>query len=79
MVETYFTFRNDFPQYYWLSNVALFAPGYFVVSVYEEFASYSSRLFTAVLLIGILTLLSKVPEVSVGMKRYFLHTIIYAI
>lgn len=45
MVETYFTFRNDFPQYYWLSNVALFAPGYFVVSVYEEFASYSSRLF----------------------------------
>lgn len=43
MVETYFTFRNDFPQYYWLSNVALFAPGFFGVSVYKEFATYDTR------------------------------------
>ena len=47
-VETYFAFRSDHPEYYWLSNRAVYSRSgdlfqNFYVTVYDEFASVDVR------------------------------------
>ncbi len=37
LVETYFTFRHDNPQYFWLANRVLFGSGRIIVLTYDEF------------------------------------------
>lgn len=48
LLETYFTFRNDNPQYFWLSNVVLYASDYSYVGIvtYDQYISGETRLQT---------------------------------
>ncbi|MDD3363026.1 MAG: dockerin type I domain-containing protein [Hespellia sp.] len=39
VIETYFTFRNDNPQYFWLSNWVVYGPNSIVVLTYADYAN----------------------------------------
>ena len=43
LMEIYFLFKNDFPQFYWLSNIAIAGGGAIYVAVFEEFATGETR------------------------------------
>ena len=43
LMEIYFLFKNDFPQFYWLSNVAIAGGGAIYVAVFDEFATGVAR------------------------------------
>lgn len=44
MIETYFTFRNDNPQYFWLSNEVIYSESSIVVLSYNEYGNGTARL-----------------------------------
>lgn len=44
MVEIYFTFRNDNPQFFWLSNQIIYGTNKLVVLTYDEYANGAVRL-----------------------------------
>ena len=43
LMEIYFLFKNDFPQFYWLSNIAIAGGGAIYVAVFDEFAIGTAR------------------------------------
>lgn len=43
LMEIYFLFNNDFPQFYWLSNIAIAGGGAIYVAVFDEFATGAAR------------------------------------
>ena len=43
LMEIYFLFKNDFPQFYWLSNIAIAGGGTIYVAVFDEFATGTAR------------------------------------
>ncbi|MBQ2816143.1 MAG: hypothetical protein IJE65_05715 [Clostridia bacterium] len=43
LMEIYFLFKNDFPQFYWLSNIAIAGGGAIYVAVFDEFATGGAR------------------------------------
>ncbi len=43
MIEIYFTFRNDNPQFFWLSNQIIYGTNELVILAYDEYANGEAR------------------------------------